>query len=58
MLPTCLVKVILQPGDTAKTIKEKAKAIFESYSEYTIFGYEWAEIVENEYVMIKIIYDP
>ncbi len=58
MFPSCLVKVLLQPGDTAKTLKEKAKTIFESYSDYTIVGYEWAEIVENEYVMIKIMYDP
>lgn len=58
MLPSCLVKVLIQRDDNAKTLQEKAKIIFQSYSQFTIVGYQWAEIVENEYVIIKIMYDP
>ena len=58
MFPTCKIKVLIQPHDTAQTLQEKAKVIFQTYSKTQIVGYAWDEIVENEYVIIKITYAP
>lgn len=57
MIPHCLIRVKITHPETAESLTKKAKAIFQSYSEYTIVGIGWAEIVENEYVVLKIYYE-
>lgn len=51
-----LIRVTIQPNDTAATLKDRAKVIFKSYIEGTLTGMSWHEIQENEYVLFKMFF--